>query len=221
MPPTHSPTCLARATRMVCASTLLGTALLLGGCASVYLVDNQVQSYASWGPGSGTAAAPAAPQNYRFERLPSQREGDAASGQNTLEDITRAALARVGWNLADAQAPAPWVVQVSAGATKLPRAPWEDPWSGFGPGFGWGLQHFNGGWGGSMFMRIDVPYHERQVTLLVRHAATGQVVYETSARHDGRWNSSAELWGAMLDAALRDFPQPPQGVRQVNIEVPR
>lgn len=194
----------------------LGLSLLLGGCASVYLVDNQVQSFARWG---STANAPAAPQSYRFERLPSQREGDAAASQATLEDLARAALARLGWNLADPADATPWTVQVSGGALKLPRAPWEDPWDGFGAG--WGLYGGSGGWGSTLFMRMDIPYYERQVSLVVRQAATGQVVYETSARHDGRWNNSPELWSAMLDAALRDFPNPPSGARQVNIEVPR
>ena len=205
------------AIRRVLLGTTLGLSLLLGGCASVYLVDNQVQSFPRWDAGQ----APASPQTYRFERLPSQREGEAATSQDRLEELTRAALARAGWNLADAPGSAPWTVQVQASANRLPRAPWEDAWNGMGPGWGWGLTHFNGGWGGSLFMRMDIPYHERQVSLLIRHAATGQVVYETSARHDGRWNDSPELWSAMLDAALRDFPQPPQGARQVNIEVPR
>jgi Domain of unknown function (DUF4136) len=204
------------AIRRVLLGTFLGLFLLLGGCASVYLVDNQVQSFASWGT---AATAPAAPQSYRFERLPSQREGDAAVSQNALEDLTRAALARVGWNLAEATGAAPWTVQVSGGALKLPRAPWEEPWDGFGAG--WGLYGGGGAWGSTLFMRMDIPYYERQVSLVVRQAATGQVVYETSARHDGRWNSSPELWSAMLDAALRDFPNPPTGARQVNIEVPR
>lgn len=189
--------------------------LLLGGCASVYLVDNQVQSFQRWDAGQ----APASPQSYRFERLPSQREGDAAASQGTLEDLTRAALARVGWNLAEPAGAAPWTVQVSGGALKLPRAPWEEPWDGFGGG--WSLYGGSGVWGSTLFMRMDIPYYERQVSLVVRQAATGQVVYETSARHDGRWNSSPELWSAMLDAALRDFPNPPTGARQVNIEVPR
>jgi hypothetical protein len=66
-----------------------------------------------------------------------------------------------------------------------------------------------------------MPYYQRRVSLLIRHAASGQLVYQTQAQHDGRWNSTPELWSAMLDAALRDFPNPPAGVRQVNIEVPR
>lgn len=194
--------------------------LALNGCATVYLVDNQVQSYPRW----DASAAPVAPQTYQFERLPSQREGDAAASQDSLEELARATLARAGWNRAEGSAPAPWTVQVSAEGQKLPRAPWEEPWGGFGV-FGPDrlfIGHGGGGlfWG-SAFMRMDMPYHQRRVSLLIRHAASGQLVYQTQAQHDGRWNSTPELWSAMLDAALRDFPNPPAGARQVNIEVPR
>ena len=57
--------------------------------------------------------------------------------------------------------------------------------------------------------------------LVIRDAASGRVVYETQAAHDGRWGGSEPLWGAMLNAALQGFPQAPEGPRQVNIEVPR
>lgn len=204
--------------RRALAGAGLALGLLLTGCASVYRVDSQVQSFPGWTP-TGATAVPAAPQAYRFERLPSQREAAAAASQGMLEELTRAALARAGWNLAEAGTPSPWTVQVSAGTLKLPRAPWEEPWDGFGTGIG--LYGGHGYWGTSVFMRMDIPYYERQVSLVIRHAATGQVVYETRARHDGRWASSPELWGAMLDAALRDFPNPPAGPRQVNIDVPR
>ncbi len=203
--------------RRALAGVGLVLGLLLTGCASVYRVDSQVQSFASWG--TTGAQAPAAPQSYRFERLPSQREGSAGQSQDALEYLARAALARVGWNLAEPSASAPWTVQVSGGTLRLPRAPWEDPWDRFGGGFG--LYGGHGGWGGTLFLRMDMPYHERQVSLVVRHSDTARVVYETSARHDGRWASSPELWGAMLDAALRDFPAPAAGPRQVTIDLPR
>ena len=44
---------------------------------------------------------------------------------------------------------------------------------------------------------------------------------ETRADHESRWNSTPALWQAMLEAALRDFPAPPDGPRLVNIELPR
>jgi hypothetical protein len=213
-----------------------GLALLaLSGCASVFLVDNQVQSYARWGERSGApaaaAAVPQAPQVYRFERLPSQRQGASAASQSELENLTAQAMTRLGWTQVTEGTAAPWTVQVNASTLRLPRAPWEDPydtWRGFGPGYGFpGRDYYVTGTGQvifappMMFMRMETPYYQRQVSVVVRHAATGQVVYETRAAHDGRWHSSNPLWSAMLEAALRGFPTPPEGLRQVDIEVPR
>jgi len=213
------------------ALLIAGLALsLLAGCASVYRVDNQVQAFARWSdaPTVATNPVPQAPQIYRFERLPSQTSEPTARGQDELEALTRTALAKHGWTRAEPGVSARWTVQVSAASLKLPRAPWEDPWDGFGR---WGGYGFPGRdyvvtasgqvvWAPA-FMRMELPYYERKVSLLIRNAGNGQVVYETQAEHDGRWNSTPELWGAMLDAALQDFPAPPAGVRQVNIDLPR
>lgn len=229
---------LLRRFRLFTAATAL---FALSGCASVYVVDNQVQSFARWADQAGkpgtAVTIPQAPQIYRFERLPSQREGRIATGQDELEKLTQVALAKVGWTHAAQGTASPWVVQVDAGTVRLPRAPWESPydpywgggyWGGFGPGFGYampGRDYVVTGRGQVIWMpvypRIDTPYYKREVSLVIRHAASGKVVYETRSSHDGRWNSSSSLWTAMLDAALRDFPAPPEGVRQVNIEVPR
>ena len=218
----------------------VGLALsLLTGCASVYRVDSQVQSFARWGdaaaPTSASANAfPQAPQLYRFERLPSQAAENAARSQADLEAIARTALAKRGWTSAEPGVSARWSVQVSGATLKLPRAPWEEPWDGFGYGGrfggfgGFGLPGRDYVVTGSgqviwapVFMRMELPYYERKVSLLIRHTGNGQVVYETHAAHDGRWNSSPELWGAMLDAALQGFPAPSAGIRQVNIDLPR
>jgi len=202
----------------------------LSGCASVFLVDNQVQSFARWsepGPSASTPQAlPQPPQTYRFERLPSQLQTPRAGDQDTLEAWATQALAQRGWSPAAAGVNPPWVVAVSATSLRLPRAPWEHPWPGawgFGAGFG-SMAHVGPGgqviWS-PLFMHMETPYHQREVSLVIRHAATGRVAYETRAAHDGRWNSSPALWLAMLDAALQGFPNPPPGARQVNIEVPR
>lgn len=219
----------------ICMAT--GALLALSGCASVYLVDNQVQSYARWADRptpSGAAASvtiPQAPQVFRFDRLPSQQDSRSGAGQDELEKLASLSLAKVGWTQAAAGVTAPWTVEVSAGTLRLPRAPWESPYDGywgggFGPGFGFpGRDYVVTGTGqiiyAPLFLRMDTPYYKREVSLVIRHAASGRVVYETRAAHDGRWNSSNPLWQAMLDAALRGFPAPPEGLRQVNIEVPR
>jgi len=200
----------------------------LSGCASVFLVDNQVQSFARWSEPSAAApqGLPQPPQTYRFERLPSQLQSPRAGDQNTLEAWAAEALTQRGWTPAAAGVNSPWVVEVSASSLRLPRAPWENPWPGawgFGAGFG-SMAHVGPGghvlWS-PMFMHMETPYHQREVSLVIRHAATGRVAYETRAAHDGRWNSSPALWRAMLDAALQGFPNPAPGARQVNIEVPR
>lgn len=236
----------SRPARSLATMALLIGAALLSGCAGVLRVDNQVQSFATWSAGatpSGTASAPAAvpaaPQSFRFERLPSQREGRAASAQDELEGLARTALAKVGWTAVDATTEAPWRVQVSASTQRLPRAPWEDPWVGhWYPYWGdpWGRSSLGIGlYGGRgtyigaggqiffapMFMNMESPYFLREVSLVIRSADTGRVVYETRAAHDGRWNSTPALWAAMLDAALQGFPTPPPGVRQVDIDIQR
>lgn len=213
-------------------SALAALALLaLSGCAQVYLIDNQVQSFARWADpavrSQAPAAVPQAPQSFRFERLPSQREGRAAAGQDGLESLARVALTQVGWSLAEAGTPTPWTVQVAASTLRLPRAPWEDPWdSHYWGGFGMlERDHVVTGSGqiiwAPVFIRMNPPYYLREVSLVIRHAASTRVVFETRATHDGRWNNTPALWSAMLDAALQDFPAPPGGERQVNIEVPR
>ena len=60
-----------------------------------------------------------------------------------------------------------------------------------------------------------------EVVLAAKGREHGQVVYETSAAHDGRWNSTESLWQAMLDAALQGFPSAPEGRRRIDIDVPR
>lgn len=203
-------------TRARAALVCLLAAGWLSGCASVYLVDNQVQSFARWS--EAAPGVPAAPQSYRFERLPSQMSNDAA--QATLERLSTEALASVGWTPAGEGGTAPWRVQVSASTVTLPRAPWESPPSP------WRRADRVVSADGKVvymprFMEIESPFYQRKVSLVIRDAASGRVVYETQAAHDGRWGGSEPLWGAMLNAALQGFPQAPEGPRQVNIEVPR
>jgi hypothetical protein len=206
----------------------LGTALVvagslvLGGCASVMLVDNEVQTHPRWSErGSGI---PQAPQVFRFERTPSQEGGRAGASQDMLERLATQSLARAGWTPAAGQVRAPWAVEVSALVVQLPRAPWESPYDTFYGPFGprWGHPYGPGfGFPGPVFPRLESPYYQRRVTVLVRNAANGQVVFESSAAHDGRWNGTESLWQAMLDAALKGFPSATEGRRRIDIEVPR
>lgn len=194
-------------------------ALWLTGCGTLRLVDTDVRSYAT---------RPLVPlgATYRFERLPSQ-QADAGQ-QARLEAMAQQALSQAGLQRNDAAAS--YSVQVSAGMKVDPYSPWDQPSSGWGPGwnFGWGVQSGNVLIAGaSPFMGLpgfglnQTPYYWRQVSLIIRNLSTHQVVYESHAAHDGRWADSDAVLPAMFEAALKDFPNPPPGVRRINIEIPR
>ena len=188
---------------------LLCAALWLTGCASTRLVDSDVQSF------SQLAGAPAR-ATYSFERLPSQQAQGAQ--QSAVEDQARLALAKVGLRQ-DSAAPF-YRVQAHA-RTDLLAYP--DYWDG--PGWGWG------GWGGlgggrgfygGLSMRFPPPtLYRREVGLILREAATGNVVYETRAVHEGVWTDNPAVFAAMFDAALNGFPTPPTGPRRIVLEIPR
>ena len=97
-----------------------------------------------------------------------------------------------------------------------------------GPAFerqlGWRAGHHGGiglG-GGTLFPGLaDLPNYWREIQLTLREQASGAVVFESRARHDGPWADSAAILPAMLDAALQGFPNLPIGERRVNIEIPR
>lgn len=190
------------------------SALLLSGCAGMRVVDTDVRSFVT-PPGIQPGAT------YRFERLPSQQAD--AGAQTRLEAMAQAALAKVG--LVRQDSGADYSVQVAASLRVDPYAPWDQPYGGrlslgigvrhghiglgvnrpLMPGFGWG----------------ESPYYWREVSLVMRHLPSGQVVYETQGAHDGRWSDSMAVVPAMLDAALAGFPNPPLGPRRINIEIPR
>ena len=192
--------------------------LLLGGCASTRLVDSDVQSF------SQLRALPA-PPTYRFERTLSQQAQPAQ--QDALEAQALQALTKVGMQHM-ASGPAAYRVQVQARMQRELQPYWYDPWDNWhGPwgGMGWGLGTGWGGRGGfygGLSMRFPPPtQYRREVTLVLRDAASGSVVYETRAVHDGIWSDSPAVFAAMLDAALTGFPTPPVGPRRVNVEIAR
>lgn len=189
--------------------------ITLTGCGSMRLVDTEVRSFAT--PPTMPASA-----TYRFERLPSQQADTGR--QDKLEAMAQQALMQVGLRR-DERTPS-HSVHVSYGMKIDAHAPWEqaEPW---GWNLGWGI-----GWGGrgsSVMLGggapfgylASSPYYWRQISLVMRSLATNQVVFETHAKHDGRWSDSEAVLPALFEAALRDFPNPPAGVRRINIEIPR
>lgn len=194
--------------------------LALTGCSTIRLVDTDVRSY---------AIPPVLPvgASYRFDRLPSQQSPVDAQQQTQLETLLQPVLAKAGLRRDDAAAS--YSVQVSVDIKVSPYAPWDRPAFGWGPGFhlGWSLHRGNGrfgrhhplmGW--SAFGMSELPYYWYQVSLLIRRLDNAQVVYETHAAHDGRWADSEVVLPAMFEAALQGLPNPPQGVRHINIEIP-
>ncbi len=97
------------------------------------------------------------------------------------------------------------------------------PW---GPGYGWaggwrrGYPGYGYGWYGPALMPPANPWYEREVSVVIRELPGNQVVYETRARNDGPYSASAAVLPVMFDAALQGFPNPPRGVRRVDIELP-
>ncbi len=180
-------------------------ALLLSGCATGYLLDNDVQSF------SGLTALPAQP-TYRFDRLPSQQ----SPAQAQLEAMADAALHKAGLGRDDA-APR-YAVQIGAGLQRV-LSPWAGPWDGgwgWG-GWGWGGHHGFGGMGA--FGRMESPWYRRQVDVIIRELPSNRVVFESHAANDGPWLDDASVFPAMFEAALQGFPNPPAGPRRVDIQI--
>ena len=185
---------------------LAAASLLLSGCATSYLLDNNVQSFSS------LAALPGQP-TYRFERLPSQQ----ASAQAELEAMADAALHKSGMQRDDANAR--YSVQVGARLQPV-LSPWASPWDGWGAGFGMRRHGFGFGFGGR-FGNMEPPWYHREVDVIVRELGSNRVAFESHASSDGPWSDSAQVFPAMFEAALQGFPNPPVGPRQVNIQVSR
>jgi hypothetical protein len=189
--------------RRFLGAAALAALALLSGCGTSVL-DNRVQSFSS------LPTLPAAP-TYRFERLPSQQ---ADPGQVQLEDLADPALFKAGLRRDDATPR--FSVQVSA-RTQRVLSPYADPWDNWGWGWGLGRRHWHLGG----FSRFDQPWYEREVAVIVREIPTNKVVYESRAGNDGPVSSSSSVLMAMFEAALQGFPNPPQGVRRVDIPLPR
>jgi hypothetical protein len=205
-------------------------ALLLSACAGMRVVDNDVVSFAQWP--NAAAPAPGPSSRYRFERLPSQQSGLPQSGisgmeltQDQIETIARTALDKFGWQ--NMPAAASFNVQVSATTRYAQRNPYNSPaYGGFG-GFGNSGISIGGGTAGSFIGfsfplgRSEPSLYLREVSIVVRDAASNAVTFESRATHSGIWNDPQKVLPAMFEAALQGFPTPPAGARRINIEISR
>jgi hypothetical protein len=195
-------------------------ALLLSGCASQRIVDSQVNAFSKFD------AAPSAGASWRFERLPSQQNLDvAAAGKHSkLEAMATQELAKVGFKpQPEASAAAAFTVQIGARVQRLERGPFDayEPWGLGVPGRDYVVTGAGRVISTGLWMRVDQPWYVREVSLLIRDAQGNRVVYETQARHEGRWADDEAVLPAMFNAALQGFPKPPEGKRIVNVEIPR
>lgn len=186
--------------------------LALTGCSGMRIVDSDVRAYTT-GPGVPL------PASYRFERLPSQQ---AMPEQRVrLEAMVQAELDKVGMQRDDLAAP--YSVRVELRVHRDARAPWSDP--GLGSGFFAAypvvtphgvVYHYRA----PLFV-MEMPWYRREVSLLMRRLSDGALVFESNARSDGYWADDEAVLPAMFEAALQGFPNPPQGLRRVVIEIPR
>ncbi len=210
--------------RRTFAALLLAASL--SGCATSWVVDSNVKSFSS-------IDTIAAGSTYRFERLPSQQASEAS--QQQLETMAGAALEGVGLRRDDASAR--YTAEIGARVSSE-MSPWADPWmyggGPWGPAFGYGGARryggwhgggwyggwYGGGWYGPTFPPALNPWYSREVSIVLRELPSNRVVYETHARNDGPYTSSAAVLPVMFQAALQDFPRPPAGERRVDIQIP-
>jgi hypothetical protein len=166
---------------------------------------------------------------YQFERLPSQQSPTQAPNHAALEAMAANALLAVGMKPAGSAAPG-YSVAVSA-AVLRGGGGWNDPWLfpgrigiGIGVGSGWGrgarVGLNTGVYWGPGTLRYASPQWHREVSVVMRDLGTGQVVYETSAVHDGPWSDDHNILPLMFQAALNGFPTPSSERRTVNIALP-
>ena len=174
------------------------------------IVDSDVTAFSAW-----TTSPPAPGTRYKFERLPSQT---AATQQDKIEALATTSLSKVGMALSPLDAR--YSVQVLLSTEIVQRYP--DPGFGFG---GAGIFAGGGSRGSSIGLSFPIgfgePYYKRSLSILMRELTTQKVVFETRALHDGVWGDGFAVLPAMLDSALLGFPQPPTGMRRINVEIPR
>ena len=184
--------------------------IFLTACSGMRIVDSDVTAFAAW-----TAAPPGPGTRYKFERLPSQT---AATQQDRIEAIATTSLSKVGMALSPPDAR--YSVQVLLSTEIVQR--YSEPGFGFG---GAGVFAGGGSRGTSIGLSFPIgfgePYYKRSLSILMRELTTQKVVFETRALHDGVWNDGFAVLPAMLDSALLGFPQPPAGMRRINVEIPR
>lgn len=190
--------------RLALISLGAAAALSLAGCASLNSVTADAQSFGSW---------PAARQagSFAFERLPSQQRDP--DGQSSLEGAARAALLKAGFTEAADPKSADVLVSLGARITRTATAAWDDPlwWRWNGSYWGWrygpAWRPYYSRWGYSYPMDPMMERrYDREVAMLLRDRKSNEPLYEARASSDGFTEGGKELFGALFEASLSDFP---------------
>src|SRR2546423_15378454 len=103
------------------AITALALTLVLGACASMNQLTNDVSTYSLW-------PAERKPTTYAFERLPSQQA--SPQQMQMLEDAAARALELAGFTAAPDPKAADGTVTLGARVTANQPAPYDDPFWG-------------------------------------------------------------------------------------------
>jgi hypothetical protein len=197
--------------RSLAALALLGTALMLGGCAALRSVSSEVTSHGDW-------PADRKPGSFAFERLPSQQSAPALA--DALEAAALEALKKAGFEPVAAGKEPDVLVQLGARTGRADLSPWSDPiwWRG---SFG---MYSRSPWHGprwGMGMQLDSIRYEREVAVLIRDRASGKPLFEARASNEGNTASAGSgTLSAMFQAALMDFPRLGINPRQVVVTLP-
>jgi len=200
-----------RSFSVLCVALL---AVVLGGCAGLNTLHNDVSTYGPW-------PAERKPASFVFERLPSQQQ--APQRQQLLEDAARGALEAAGFRAAADPNDAEYLIQLGARVTT------NDPWIVNEPLFWrghwrygtrhWGRDPYWGLHGGFGYPYAYSPRFEREVALLIRDRRTGQLLYEARADTTGASAAIDHLLPAMFEAAMKDFPATGPNPRDVTTQI--
>lgn len=194
---------------------LLSLVLGLSACATgPRVVSSQVHTVSAQAPGDAVLQQ----ARYRFEVAPARPEPGQMSTER-LQQLAGQALAQVG--LVHDEAGAQLAVQVTGRVSAYWMDDWGRPYGSLSRmSFGVGIAR--GGWGlglGGPLWDTSIPVYGSEVQLLMRDLQSGQIVYDSRARHDGPWHNTDAVLTALLAAALEGYPNPPQGTRRIDVPV--
>jgi len=200
------------------ALATLAMTLVLGACASMNQLNNDVSTYSLW-------PAERKPTTYAFERLPSQQANPQQ--QQMLEDAAARALEQAGFKPAADLQSADVTVTLGARVTATQMSPYDDPfwwhgglWAHRFHGRPYWRAGFHHGYGYPFgYPFYDTPTYEREAALLIRDRKSGQPLYEARITNDGYSPSINSLLSAMFEAGLKDFPQGGANPRRVVTQI--